>query len=88
MESRRDAVYDGHLGRDQVFMIDRDNAVFKISGLTFPKRKDPTGHLSETLLDGEMVLDEVDGQKSHATWSTISFSLARIKSEKFSSRRD
>ena len=51
------------LGRDQVFMIDRDNAVFKVANLIFPKRKDPDSHLSEVLLDGEVVLDEVNGQK-------------------------
>ena len=51
------------LGKDQVFMIDRDNAVFKISGLQFPNRKDPSTHLTDTLLDGEMVLDVVNGQR-------------------------
>jgi len=50
------------LGRDQVYMIDRDNAVFKISGLQFPNRKDPATHLTDTLVDGEMVLDVVNGQ--------------------------
>ena len=51
------------LGPDQVFMIDRDNAVFKISNVKFPKRKDLNLHLSDVLVDGEMVLDEVNGEK-------------------------
>ena len=51
------------LGKEQVFCIDRDNAVFQISGLTFPKRKDLNGHVSNVLMDGEMVLDDVNGEK-------------------------
>ena len=51
------------LGPDQVFMVDRDNAVFRISHLRFPKRKDLNLHLTDVLLDGEVVLDIVNGQK-------------------------
>jgi len=51
------------LGKDQVFMVDRDNAVFKIANLNFMKRKDPNSHLTDVLVDGEVVLDEVAGQK-------------------------
>lgn len=39
-------------GKNEVYMIDRDNAVFHISNLEFPFRKDPRVHLSNTLLDG------------------------------------
>ena len=39
-------------GKDQVFMLDRDNCVFEIPGLMFPRRKEPTKCLSQTLLDG------------------------------------
>uniref|UniRef100_A0A1A7YAA3 mRNA-capping enzyme n=1 Tax=Iconisemion striatum TaxID=60296 RepID=A0A1A7YAA3_9TELE len=49
-------------GKNEVYMIDRDNAVFHIANLEFPFRKDPRVHLSNTLLDGEMIIDKVNGQ--------------------------
>ncbi|XP_026173837.1 mRNA-capping enzyme isoform X2 [Mastacembelus armatus] len=49
-------------GKNEVFMIDRDNTVFHIANLEFPFRKDPRVHLSNTLLDGEMIIDKVNGQ--------------------------
>lgn len=39
-------------GKDEVYMLDRDNSVFHIANLEFPFRKDPRVHLSNTLLDG------------------------------------
>ena len=38
-------------GPNRVYMVDRDNVIFCIQDLTFPRRKEE-GHLSETLLDG------------------------------------
>ncbi|XP_004628277.1 mRNA-capping enzyme isoform X1 [Octodon degus] len=49
-------------GTNEVFMIDRDNSVFHVSNLEFPFRKDLHIHLSNTLLDGEMIIDRVNGQ--------------------------
>ncbi|XP_005377798.1 PREDICTED: mRNA-capping enzyme isoform X2 [Chinchilla lanigera] len=49
-------------GTNEVFMIDRDNSVFHVSNLEFPFRKDLRMHLSSTLLDGEMIIDRVNGQ--------------------------
>ncbi|XP_052588245.1 mRNA-capping enzyme-like [Peromyscus californicus insignis] len=49
-------------GTNQVFMIDRDNSVFHVSNMEFPFRKDLRMHLSNTLLDGEMIIDKVNGQ--------------------------
>lgn len=51
------------LKENEVYFIDRDNAIFQCSGIKFPRRKNPTEHTCNTLVDGEMVLDEVDGQK-------------------------
>ncbi|ESO07460.1 hypothetical protein HELRODRAFT_92373 [Helobdella robusta] len=46
--------------KDNVFMINRDNTVFKVvQKLTFKKRKELKTDLPNTLLDGEMVLDHV-----------------------------
>ncbi|XP_063299635.1 mRNA-capping enzyme isoform X2 [Pelobates fuscus] len=49
-------------GKNEVYMIDRDNSVFHVSNLEFPFRKNPRLHLSNTLLDGEMIVDKVKGQ--------------------------
>ena len=37
-------------GKDEIYFADRDNCIFKVSGLTFLYRKDPNKHLSDTLL--------------------------------------
>ena len=39
-------------GRDKVYMLDRDNSVFRVKNLFFPHRKDMDKHLMSTLLDG------------------------------------
>ncbi|ELU05833.1 hypothetical protein CAPTEDRAFT_167250 [Capitella teleta] len=49
-------------GLNEVYMIDRDNAVYRVPNLTFPKRKDLSRPLTNTLVDGEMVIDK-DGDK-------------------------
>jgi mRNA-capping enzyme len=49
-------------GPDEVYFFDRDHNVFKVNGLTFPHRKDLRRHLKDTLLDGEMVIDKVNGE--------------------------
>ncbi|KAM9317047.1 mRNA-capping enzyme isoform 2-T2 [Gastrophryne carolinensis] len=49
-------------GKNEVYMIDRDNSVFHVSHLEFPFRKDLRIHLNNTLLDGEMIIDKVKGQ--------------------------
>ncbi|XP_034946350.1 mRNA-capping enzyme-like isoform X2 [Chelonus insularis] len=47
----------------EVFFIDRNNSVFKVSGLTFPHCENVSRTLKDTLLDGEMVIDEVSDTK-------------------------
>lgn len=47
-------------GPNNVYMLDRDNTVFHIPGLQFPRRKDLDAHLVNTLVDGEMILDTVN----------------------------
>ncbi|XP_045510958.1 mRNA-capping enzyme [Colias croceus] len=47
--------------KDEVYMLDRDNCAFKVHGLYFPHNKEDR-HLRNTLLDGEMVVDHVDGE--------------------------
>lgn len=49
-------------GKDEVYFTDRDNSIFQVvDGCpTFPRRKAPHEHITDTLLDGEMVVDVVD----------------------------
>ncbi|XP_072396689.1 mRNA-capping enzyme [Diabrotica undecimpunctata] len=49
-------------GEDEVYFFDRDNEVFKVEGIRFVYRSDLYRHLNNTLLDGEMVIDKVNGQ--------------------------
>lgn len=47
------------LGVGEVYMVDRDNAVFRVSNLRIPSRRDPhQEHVKDTLVDG------VRGQRS------------------------
>jgi hypothetical protein len=36
----------------QIFMLDRDNSVFRVRYLNFPQRKALDKHISNTLVDG------------------------------------
>ncbi|XP_059059297.1 mRNA-capping enzyme [Achroia grisella] len=49
-------------GEGEVYMLDRDNCVFKVFGLRFLHKQDLRRHLKDTLLDGELVIDKVEGQ--------------------------
>jgi mRNA-capping enzyme len=44
----------------EVYMVDRDNAVFRINKVVFPTLQDQNERLKDTLVDGELVLDKVD----------------------------
>ena len=52
-------------GKGEVYMLDRDNSVFRVANLTFPARKRPGGHVENTLIDGEMVEDRDRGRTHH-----------------------
>uniref|UniRef100_A0AAQ5XBS2 mRNA-capping enzyme n=1 Tax=Amphiprion ocellaris TaxID=80972 RepID=A0AAQ5XBS2_AMPOC len=64
-------------GKNEVYMVDRDNSIFHIANLEFPFRKDPRVHLSNTLLDGEMIIDKVNGQPvpRYLIYDIIKFNL-------------
>uniref|UniRef100_A0A3Q2PYN2 mRNA-capping enzyme n=1 Tax=Fundulus heteroclitus TaxID=8078 RepID=A0A3Q2PYN2_FUNHE len=64
-------------GKNEVYMIDRDNTIFHIANLEFPFRKDLRVHLSKTLLDGEMIIDKVNGQPvpRYLIYDIIKFNL-------------
>lgn len=58
-------------GKDEVFMVDRDNSVFHIANLEFPFRKDPTIHLANTLLDGVSCSHLVSENMLHANFDFL-----------------
>lgn len=75
-------------GMNEVFFIDRDNAVFQINGLTFVHRSDPKRHLVDTLVDGEMVIDVV-GEAKHPRYliyDLVSLEGNQIAHEQFTTR--
>ncbi|KAG6444076.1 mRNA-capping enzyme [Manduca sexta] len=55
-------------GKDEVYMLDRDNCAFKVNGMQFLHSKDLKRHLKNTLLDGEMVLDNLGNGKQKARY--------------------
>lgn len=50
------------LKENEVYFFDRDNSCFQVSGIRFPCRDDLNTHIYDTLIDGEMVIDKVNGQ--------------------------
>ena len=50
-------------GKNEIFMLDRDLAVYRVNNVIFPRRKIPDEHLTNTLLDGEMVIDSYPDSK-------------------------
>ncbi|CAF1215728.1 unnamed protein product [Didymodactylos carnosus] len=47
--------------QDKIYMFDRDNNAFHIPHLHFPKDSDLNSHITDTLVDGELVSDKVNG---------------------------
>lgn len=47
----------------EVYFIDRNNSVFQVSKMTFPHINESSRTLSDTLLDGEMVIDRAFGKE-------------------------
>ncbi|OWR45610.1 putative mRNA capping enzyme [Danaus plexippus plexippus] len=69
---------------DEVYMIDRDNCIFKVDNLKFPHNTKPR-HLRKTLLDGEMVIDKVDGREKprYLIYDIIRFEDTNVGREHF-----
>lgn len=73
------------VGEGEVYFIDRDNSMFRVRNLTFLWRKQPSEHLDKTLLDGEMVIDKVDGKRypRYLIYDMISFKGNPMRLEPF-----
>ncbi|XP_011182006.2 mRNA-capping enzyme [Zeugodacus cucurbitae] len=48
--------------RDEIYFFDRNNTCFQVENLTFVKAGNLSQHLEDTLLDGEMVIDKLNGE--------------------------
>ena len=68
-------------GPNDVYMLDRDNQVFQVPGLTFWKRKQLQHPLTNTLVDGEMVVDTVGAQPvpRYLIYDIIKFEVSERK---------
>ncbi|XP_049293058.1 mRNA-capping enzyme [Anopheles funestus] len=51
------------LREGELYFFDRDNSVFAVEGLRFPSLADPRRHITNTLVDGEMVIDIIGQQR-------------------------
>lgn len=69
--------------QDEVYFFDRDNSCFQVDGIRFPLGKDLTKHIKNTLLDGEMVIDKVNGQ--HVPRFLV-YDIIRYQNEDFSKK--
>jgi mRNA-capping enzyme len=68
---------------DEIYFFDRDNSCFKVDSLKFPQMKDLTKHIKNTLLDGEMVIDKVEGQR---VARYLVYDIIRYENEDFSKK--
>uniref|UniRef100_T1IMX0 mRNA capping enzyme adenylation domain-containing protein n=1 Tax=Strigamia maritima TaxID=126957 RepID=T1IMX0_STRMM len=75
-------------GVNQVYFLDCDNCVFRVSNLRFPRRKFPEEHVFGTLVDGEMVIDRVDGKEilNYLIFDVVTFENQEIGKMSFDFR--
>ncbi|TRY71531.1 hypothetical protein TCAL_09599 [Tigriopus californicus] len=75
-------------GLDRVFFADRDHCIFQVENMKFFHRKNRNKHLENTLVDGEMVIDQ-DGTKSiprYLVYDIVTFENERVGEATFSVR--
>uniref|UniRef100_T1ITR8 mRNA-capping enzyme n=1 Tax=Strigamia maritima TaxID=126957 RepID=T1ITR8_STRMM len=75
-------------GENEVYFLDRDNCVFQVSNLRFPRRKFPEEHIFGTLVDGEMVIDRVEGKAlcNYLVYDIIKFESQEVGKADFDRR--
>ncbi|CAG0895731.1 unnamed protein product [Darwinula stevensoni] len=75
-------------GAQEVYFLDQENRVFSVENLSFPKRNESNYYLSDTLVDGEMVIDEVMGQKipHYLIFDVVRFQGRHVGQEDFNKR--
>lgn len=77
-------------GENEVYLFDRDFSVFKVvrGCPKFPRRKFPNEHVSDTLLDGEMVIDVVNGNSRarYLIYDIVTFEKVNVGGTVFPTR--
>ncbi|KAK7020482.1 mRNA-capping enzyme subunit alpha [Favolaschia claudopus] len=69
-----------HTNTQMVFLIDRKNDYYELSGLYFPHHKNPQLPLQNTIVDGELVYD-VDPRTNHETMRFLAFDCLVVDGE-------
>lgn len=73
---------------DNIFFLSRNLQLWRVNGMKFPKKEDLNSHLTETLLDGEMVTDVIDGQNvpKYLIYDVISLNGKIVANHNFDKR--
>jgi len=68
-----------------VYLIDRKNDYYELSGLFFPHHENPQLPLQDTIVDGELVYD-VDPRTNHETMRFLAFDCLVVDGQNIMSR--
>uniref|UniRef100_A0A2M4BHL5 mRNA-capping enzyme n=1 Tax=Anopheles marajoara TaxID=58244 RepID=A0A2M4BHL5_9DIPT len=73
------------LRENEIYFFDRDNSVFAVNGIRFPALDDPSRHLVDTLVDGEMVIDKVGKEQipRYLVYDIIYFANREVRKRPF-----
>lgn len=73
---------------DNIFFLSRSLHLWRVVNLKFPKMEDLNSHMTDTLLDGEMITDIVDDNKIHRylIYDVISLNGKIVAKENFDKR--
>ena len=75
--------------KSEIYLLNRNNNVFQIEGLSFPCKDDITRSLKETLIDGEIVFDIDADEEIHPRYliyDIISLDGKLVMNNSFSAR--
>lgn len=79
-------------GESEVFFFDRDNSCFEVRGVRFPRRNataaTAAAYLKDTVLDGEMVIDKVNGKSipRYLVYDVVTFDGHNLAQRSFATR--
>lgn len=73
---------------ENIFFLTRNLHLWRVNNLKFPKLDDLHGHLTDTLVDGELVTDEFKGQKipRYLIYDVITLNGVKVGDQNFDKR--
>lgn len=73
---------------DNIFFLTRSLQLWRVSGLKFPKKEDLNSHITDTLLDGEMVTDIINNDHipKYLIYDVISYNGNIVANQNFDQR--